>query len=516
MHKRLNPSEIAREAIKQLAERHLSPTPANYQMCYNEIARLPNVAGFPEGNLRQVAQALNATHPEQQKYLDQLDKAINHHSWHGVVAAITAFGKADGAGARTDLRTAGMTGMAGAEVPAYPLRKDLLDRLAQTIEYLRPLLGNDDERVGELVDALLLTLRDAGANAQAIQTELTLFNQRLRFVAEEQAEIKHALLKLLQLVIDNIGKLVMDDAWVDGQIDALAEAVKTPLNLRRLDDVERRLEDVIAKQAEIKQRYLDAQEDMRELLGAFIAWLASMNASSTAYQQKLEAGAMRIEGVRTLDELSPVLKDVIEATRGMVENTAKASREIHALQEKEAATAATIEQLHTELANTSAMARHDPLTQVLNRKGLDEALAKEIALMRRSDMHLTLAVLDIDNFKQLNDRLGHKAGDAALIHLVDVIQENLRPSDSLARYGGEEFVILMPDTARDEAHQVMVRLQRELTRRFFLANNEKILITFSAGVVALAPDETSEAAIERADHAMYLAKRAGKNRVVSA
>lgn len=225
---------------------------------------------------------------------------------------------------------------------------------------------------------------------------------------------------------------------------------------------------------------------------------------------------MRIEGVRTLDELSPVLKDVIEATRGMVENTAKASREIHALQEKEAATAATIEQLHTELANTSAMARHDPLTQVLNRKGLDEALAKEIALMRRSDMHLTLAVLDIDNFKQLNDRLGHKAGDAALIHLVDVIQENLRPSDSLARYGGEEFVILMPDTARDEAHQVMVRLQRELTRRFFLANNEKILITFSAGVVALAPDETSEAAIERADHAMYLAKRAGKNRVVSA
>lgn len=509
MQKRPNPSEIARVAIKQLAERQLSPTPANYQMCYNEIARLPNVAGFPEGNLRQLAQALSAANPEQQKYLDQLDKAINRHSWHGAVAALAAYDKAGHGGARN-------VGAAAGEAQTHAFRTAVLDSLAQTIECLKPLLGSDDAGIAELIDALLPTLRDATAEARTILTELSLFNRRLRFVAEEQTEIRRALLRLLQLVIDNIGKLVMDDAWVEGQIDALVDAIGTPLSLRRLDDVERRLEDVVARQAKIKQRYLDAQEDMRKLLGAFIAWLASMNESSTAYRQTLEMNALRIEGVKSIDELSPVLHDVIEATRGMVEHTAKASRELRTLQAREAATAEQIERLHAELASTSAMARHDPLTQVLNRKGLDDALAKEIALMRRSDTRLSLAVLDIDNFKRLNDRLGHKAGDAALIHLVHVIQENLRPSDSLARYGGEEFVILMPDTVQEEAHQVMVRLQRELTKKFFLANNEKILITFSAGVVVLAPDETSAAAIERADHAMYLAKRAGKNRVVSA
>ncbi len=90
----------------------------------------------------------------------------------------------------------------------------------------------------------------------------------------------------------------------------------------------------------------------------------------------------------------------------------------------------------------------------------------------------------------------------------------MRPVDTLARYGGEEFVILMPDTHLDEGVETMRRLQRELTRNFFLAGNEKLLITFSAGVAQLSADEAGDDAIQRADQAMYLAKRSGKNRVM--
>ena len=92
----------------------------------------------------------------------------------------------------------------------------------------------------------------------------------------------------------------------------------------------------------------------------------------------------------------------------------------------------------------------------------------------------------------------------------------MRPQDTLARYGGEEFVLLMPDTPLAQGIEAMMRLQRELTRRFFLAGNEKIIITFSAGVAQVAPGETPQDAIVRADQAMYLAKRAGKNRVLGA
>lgn len=126
-----------------------------------------------------------------------------------------------------------------------------------------------------------------------------------------------------------------------------------------------------------------------------------------------------------------------------------------------------------------------------------------------------VALLDIDNFKKLNDTLGHDAGDAALIHLVTVIREALRPQDTLARFGGEEFIILLPDTPIDDAKKALVRLQRELTKRFFLNENEKVLITFSAGLTDFRIDDTQLSVTKRADDAMYSAKKTGKNRVVS-
>ena len=225
--------------------------------------------------------------------------------------------------------------------------------------------------------------------------------------------------------------------------------------------------------------------------------------------------ARQIENVHSIEDLAPLLSDVIGATRAMADETASSREQLHSLQEKVLATEAEIAKLHLELQNASTSARHDPLTNALNRKGLDESLVREIATMRRKDTPLSLALLDIDNFKKLNDELGHETGDEALIHLVNVVRENLRPQDTLARYGGEEFVILMPETLLNDAITAMTRLQRELTKNFFLAGKERILITFSAGVAQLASDESGADAIKRADQAMYLAKRAGKNRVMA-
>jgi diguanylate cyclase len=172
--------------------------------------------------------------------------------------------------------------------------------------------------------------------------------------------------------------------------------------------------------------------------------------------------------------------------------------------------------LQGELDKASVQARLDPLTGALNRRGLDEAFAREVSAARRKGSQLCLAMLDIDNFKVLNDTHGHKTGDSALSHLVAVARNSMRPQDTMARYGGEEFVILLPDTALEHAVEAMQRLQRELTKRFFMQNNERLMITFSAGVALLDASETPEDAVKRADHAMYLAKRAGKNRVFAA
>jgi diguanylate cyclase len=164
----------------------------------------------------------------------------------------------------------------------------------------------------------------------------------------------------------------------------------------------------------------------------------------------------------------------------------------------------------------SAQARHDALTGALNRKGLDEAMVREIATVERKKTPLCVALLDIDNFKKLNDSKGHSTGDAALTHLATVTRECLRPQDTMARYGGEEFVILLPDTTLENGITALTRLQRALTRQYFLAGDEQVLITFSAGVAQRADGESGDDAVKRADQAMYLAKRAGKNRVVGA
>ena len=512
MNDKKQPAEIAREALMQLKARKLPPTPANYQACYNEIANLPNVAGFPEASLRQLSQALVPRNPSQAKHLGLLDAAIGRRNWREVQEAIAAYASSGNDGAPKAGDVALTT---SAAVVTTATDTDWLKKLAQMIENARPALGNDDERFSRLVEECLHALRNPSAEGPDVQTVLAGFTPRLLIAAEDQAEIKATLLKLLHLIIENIGALSLDDKWLKGQVDALLIAVAPPLTLRRLDDVERRIRDVMAKQTEAKSRSMEAQEEMRTMLSAFVENLSMMNESSSAFQERIEESARQIAQVKTIEEMAPLLKEVIAATSTMVADTRNAHDQLQSLQEKVLATEREIASLHLELDHASALARHDPLTDVLNRKGLSEALAREIARMQRKATALSIALLDIDDFKKLNDQLGHEIGDKALVHLAKITRAGLRPADSVARYGGEEFVILMPDTSLDHGIQAMVRLQRTLTKNFFLAEpDKKVLITFSAGVALLAPGETGEDAIKRADQAMYLAKRAGKNRVL--
>ena len=492
-----NPSVIAREALKRLASRHLAPTPANFQACYNEIANLPNVSPFPEPPLRQLAAALTPRGEAQITQLSRLDAAISGRSWQGVQDALQGYIAA---------------GVANASATHLP--HDTTQALLHLFETMLPAFGRDDVRFAEAVDTLLAALRISPCEFSRLDTVLREFAVLVPCAVDEQIEIRESLLKLLQLIIQNIGELSIDDAWFKGQIDGLLAAVEPPLTLRHLDEMERRLRDVMEKQSRARARSVEAQEEMRQMLAAFIERLGTMNSSSTQFQERIENSARQIEQVSRIEDLAPLLRDVVSATQAMAEETAVSREQLRGLQDKVLATEAELIQLHRELDSASSLARHDPLTDTLNRKGLDEALEREIAAMRRRNSALSLSLLDIDNFKRLNDRLGHEAGDNALIHLAKVARACMRPTDTLARYGGEEFIILMPDTSLEQGVEAMVRLQRELTKAFFLSGKDRVLITFSAGVAQLGESESGSDAIRRADLAMYQAKRAGKNRVI--
>ncbi len=497
------PFETAREALMRLTARKLPPTPVNYQSVYNEIAGTPNVTAFPDEALRAVARTLPARTSFQKQQKEALERAVGQASWEAVQRVFVGYASLD----EPKIDPAGFPVSATAE---------LREQIARVVENALPALDADDARFSQQAAVLIKTLRDPSADRTKLKTALTEFSHRLSFAAEDQAEIRSTLLKLLHLIIQNIGEISMDDGWLKRQLDALSTSATPPLTLRRLDDLERRLHDVMRKQIDAKGRTLEAQDEMRKMLATFIERLAQMTESTSSFHSNMEHSAKLLEQAKTMDEVSPVLRSVIGATR-LIASEVKATRdELREMREKVSASEAQIVKLHEELNAATAQARHDALTGALNRKGLDEAMTRELADVRRKEVPLCVALLDIDNFKKLNDSKGHDAGDAALNHLVAVTRECMRGQDTLARYGGEEFVILMPDTTMENGIEAMMRLQRALTRQYFLAGNEQILITFSAGVAQFEADETPESAIKRADQAMYLAKRQGRNRVLGA
>ncbi len=523
-----NVPELARETLKQLIVRRLSPTPNNYRDVFNEIARLPNEPPFPLDELRKIAQLLPARTPGQIKQKSLFEYAINQLNWTGVRDALVAYGGfaprsgADAAGsasavpadAANPTEPAAAASATRSSAPA--LTAEFMEQIARLIEFVQPALGTDDARFTEQTNEMLRAMRDPAADVVRVKQMLGTFGHRVAFAAEDQVEIRSTLLHLLRLLMENISELSVDDRWLQGQVEALMTATAPPLSLRRLDDVERRLRDVILKQAEAKGRALEAQDEMRQMLRVFIERLSVMTDFTDAYGAEMEANANLIEQARSFTELTPVLKQVVSATRGIAQQSLSARDELRNMRERAQTTEVEIAKLHQELDRVSAQVRHDALTGALNRKGLEEAMSREVSVMRRKESPLCVAMLDIDNFKTINDERGHLAGDEALTHLAKVARECMRPQDTLARYGGEEFVILLPDTALEQGIEAMVRLQRELTRNFFLNGSDKLMITFSAGVAQLTLDEDAEAALKRADKAMYTAKRAGKNRVLGA
>lgn len=164
----------------------------------------------------------------------------------------------------------------------------------------------------------------------------------------------------------------------------------------------------------------------------------------------------------------------------------------------------------------ASMVLTDPLTGCLNRRGLDQALAREIARSTRAGSELSLLALDLDHFKNINDSFGHIAGDVVLREFGALLVQTARAGDMVARTGGEEFSILLPDTDPSGAYRAGVRLCDAVRVHPFMVNGKRVHVTISVGVVSTngnAPDAVGTNMKERADEALYAAKRGGRDRV---
>lgn len=238
---------------------------------------------------------------------------------------------------------------------------------------------------------------------------------------------------------------------------------------------------------------------------------ASPTAGTEDYYERINLYAHKIRGTSDLGEIISILDQALSQTRAL-----HSEDEVSSARKQVASAEHRIEQLKRELELVSKLVREDQLTGALNRRGVDDAMIREAARAERGNTPLCLALIDIDDFKKINDSYGHQVGDIVLVHLVAIIRETIRTNDLIGRYGGEEFLLILPDSRIDEATAVTARLQRELALKPISWGNRQLMVTFSAGAAARRKGETEAALIHRADQALYEAKRVGKNRVIVA
>jgi diguanylate cyclase len=511
----MNPADVAREAFRRLALRRIAPTPDAYRDIYHEIlgvapAVAPAADPGPENVLTQFAARMTEQQGELADFGRRFNRAVKSRDWEAYARTLAALAE------RPVLRPGG--GIELAPNPEGEQAKQLRELLSRTLTFaVASLLSGTPTLVAE-AEALGAATKEAHTEAALaeIGTRLKQLCYQIEIRSGDTAEQQELLLRLFRLLLENVSELLDDDSWLRGQIDAVQNLIAGPLDQRALEEATRSLKDVIYKQSQLKHSLSDVKVTVKNMMMTFIDRLGAVATSTGDFHEKIGGYSEKISQAKDISELNQILDDVLKETR-LVQNEALMARDKMVTAQQEVQDAeARIHALEAKLQHMSELVREDQLTGSLNRRGLDDIFERETARADRRGTPLCIAVLDLDDFKKLNDSLGHIAGDNALKHLVKVVKETLRSMDVIARFGGEEFLILLPETAIEAAVATMTRLQRELTRHFFMHDNEKVLITFSAGIALRRPHEGQTELVQRADAAMYQAKRTGKNRVVVA
>lgn len=322
-------------------------------------------------------------------------------------------------------------------------------------------------------------------------------------------EMSEALLHLAKNLCDAVAKLSGEEA----RFASVRALLDSRLTVERVAEVDARMGALVGQQLAMQQSLQDARLSLKEMLTLLLERLASVGNSTSRFRERVSAYQELLVGQPDVEVVSRVAGGLLADTRAVAEQIQASQDELVAARRKVETYEKRVRILEQELAQTARMVQNDPLTQALNRRGLVETFRVETARAQRFGVPLVLAMVDLDDFKSINDSFGHAAGDRALVHFVTAARACLRPTDAIARTGGEEFVVVLPATAIENAIEALQRMQRELARSPFVHEGRPLRVTFSGGAAQWRPGETLEDVLHRADAAMYEAKRSGKNRV---
>jgi diguanylate cyclase len=522
-------AQIAKAALRRLAAERLEPTPENYERAFRQeageqpesseaLATLIDriVRGIEKGGQNWtparrkegIQRVLAAGRGDAKKLQQRLAQLLN--SWDGDPPA-APIALVDAADVQTGTPDAAADAVAPAASDAALVGWQRVARtLGHGLQQALPAHDGANQELARELGNLVERMRDGEPATLADETEALV--QRVERVLQHRHHLFDQLGKLCRELTASLTDIAEDGSWVKGQCEAMTQKIDEGLSARGVRAVSDMLHHARKRQGEVRGQREQARDALKSLITQMLAELDELGSKTGNFHESVGRYAEVIERSDSLESLTGVVREMVAESRAvqtLVQQTQERLQEEHA---KATDLTQRVVELEDEMRRLSDEVSTDQLTQIANRRGLLQAFEVERARLEREGGALAIGLLDIDNFKRLNDELGHSAGDEALKSLAAVVSKTLRPTDRVARYGGEEFVVLLPKTPVDEGEQVLTRLQRSLTGGLFMHNDKQVFVTFSAGVTDYRLAERIEDSLERADQALYEAKRTGKNR----
>jgi diguanylate cyclase len=526
-----SPTTIAKGALRRMAQAQLEPTPENYARCYADESGQPLQQATADNKTQGAAWAslverlgknlerggrqwtaarrksslhrvLESSRSDANRLLQRLQALMTAWETDRIEDAVDT-GLLDEPAAATP--TDGAPAAAGDWLPLVAELHSTLDAALPREESTAKALA---EKLAQLADAIAAD----GATPQHVASTRALCDSARRLFGQ-QHHLVEQLGALCRELTAGLTELSEDDSWAKGQCESVQARLRGGLSVRAVRAASAVLADTRERQRRVRDERNQARTALKQLIHDMLLEVGDLSEHTGRFQLATATHAQAISSADTLESLTEVVKTLLEDSRAVHSAVSHSQERLHADHSRASELEAQVRALESELRRLSEEVSTDALTQVANRRGLTKAFEAESSRSQRAGgTALAVGLIDIDNFKKLNDTLGHAAGDVALKTLAHEVRTRLRPADHVARFGGEEFVVLLPSTDPDEAQKTLTRLQRSLSEALFLHEGREVFVTFSAGVTAWRAGETLDAALERADSALYEAKRSGKNR----